>query len=240
MFSNIAIVLATYNERKNIERMLPLLVTLPLNVNVVIVDDGSPDRTGQAVKDFQTQYPDRIHLIERPGKMGYGSAFVVGFSKALSLNPEVIVSMDADFSHDPQSIPAMVARLADCDLAIGSRYINGIRILNWSMKRLLLSHFANVYVNTILNFKIMDCTSGFRAYRADVLRQLNLNDTSSQGYCFLVEVLENVVQAGFNVQEVPIVYTERQEGASKMSQKVIREAMLRPIKLKIKRLLKKQ
>lgn len=233
----VVVVLATYNERENVERLLPDLLTMSLLVDVVIVDDASPDGTGDFVANLAGQHPGRVVLIRRSGKLGYGSAFVAGFKAALDRKRDVIVSMDADYSHDPRSIAALVDGLADTDVAIGSRYVDGIRILNWSMGRLLLSAGANRYINLLLRYGIDDCTSGFRAYRARVLASVDLDRAGARGYAFLVELLEAVHRAEFRVREVPITYTERQKGRSKMSRGVISEALVRPWVLLLKRLL---
>ena len=201
---------------------------LPLAANIVIVDDRSPDGTAELIRAAQELHPGRIELIERPGKLGYGSAYVDGFRRALELGADVIVSMDADFSHDPQSVPALVEALEHHDVVIGSRYVGGIRILNWSMRRLLLSTGANFYVNTLLRFGVSDCTSGFRAYRAAVMRTIDIGRASARGYAFLVEILEMAYTKQFSIGEAPIVYTERKEGRSKMSRGVILEAVFRP------------
>jgi len=235
--TRVAVVLATYNERANLERLLPELLALALRPQVIVVDDGSPDGTAQVVREWTQREPERVTLIERPRKAGYGSAFVAGFRRALESDVDVVVSMDADYSHDPQSVPALVERLAaGCDLAIGSRYVGGLRILNWSMRRLLLSSCANQYVKLLLGFKVTDCTSGFRAYRAEGLRAIPLEQAHSQGYAFLVELLEAVTRRRLTVAEVPIVYTERREGHSKMSKRVIGEAVLRPWAILLARL----
>lgn len=231
------VVLATYNERNNIERLLNELLALPLDARVVVVDDNSPDGTAAAVSALAGQFPGRIDLISRPGKMGYGSAFVAGFRRALELGATQIVSMDADFSHDPHSVPDLVAALGPADLAIGSRYVGGIRILNWSLRRLLLSSFANFYVNLILGFRVQDSTSGFRAYQAGVLRAIPFGRIQSRGYAFLVELLASVKARGYRVTECPIVYAERRAGQSKMSQGVILEAIGRPWLILLRRLL---
>lgn len=230
------IVLATYNERNNIQRMLPELMALPIEPRVVVVDDNSPDGTAGVIEAIVAQFPGRIELVKRPGKMGYGSAFVAGFKRAMELDARWIVSMDADFSHDPQSIPMMVRQLSENDVVIGSRYVGGIRILNWSFRRLLLSSFANLYVKTILGFRFFDCTSGFRAYRAEALRALDFEQLHSQGYSFLVEILEYLSRREMSIGEAPIVYYERREGQSKMSKRVIYEAMFRPYVLRWNRL----
>jgi dolichol-phosphate mannosyltransferase len=234
--ARVAVVIATYNERANIERLIPDLMESSVSPHVVIVDDNSPDGTGQAVQEFIKRHPGRISLVERSRKQGYGSAVVAGFRKVIGGDFDIVVTMDADFSHDPVAIPDMVAPLDEADLVIGSRYVGGIRILNWSMSRLLLSSCANLYVNTILRYHISDCTSGFRAYRVPVLRSIDLDRASSRGYSFLVELLELVVRAGYSVHEVPIVYTERRAGKSKMSRGVIAESVIRPWFLLARRL----
>jgi dolichol-phosphate mannosyltransferase len=233
----VAIVIATYDERSNVERLIPELMGSSVSPHVLIVDDSSPDGTAEAVRQMMERYPGRIGLVERPGKLGYGSAVVTGFKKVLDDDFDVVVTMDADFSHDPAAVADVVAPLGKADLGIGSRYVGGIRILNWSLSRLLLSSAANLYVNSILRFGIADCTSGFRAYRSEVLRAVDLERASSRGYSFLVELLELVLLAGYRVQEVPIVYTERRAGKSKMSRGVIAESVIRPWILLLRRLL---
>jgi dolichol-phosphate mannosyltransferase len=229
--ASVAIVLATYNERSNVERLIPELLALPLAARVIVVDDNSPDGTAAAVEAIGERHPGRVDLIRRPGKLGYGSAFVAGFRRALETGARRIVSIDADYSHDPQCIPAMVARLEAQDMVIGSRYVGGIRILNWSFYRLLLSTFANGYVRTILGLHPRDCTSGYRAYRAEALRTLDFDALRSQGYSFLVEILEGLNHKKMRIEEYPIVYHERREGSSKMSRGVIVEAVFRPYAL---------
>ena len=231
----VAVVLATYNECENMQQLLPQLLALPLKPLIVVVDDSSPDGTGRVVSDMAQANPGRVELVERSGKSGYGSAFIAGFKRALDSGPDIVVSMDADFSHDPQAMAGLASRLNECDLAIGSRYVGGIRILNWSMRRLLLSAGANRYINAILRYGLCDCTSGFRAYRAEVLRSIDLDQAGSRGYAFLVEILEMAYRKGFRIAEVPIVYTEREKGRSKMSRGVVFEAIVRPWQLLAKR-----
>ncbi|MCX7015083.1 MAG: polyprenol monophosphomannose synthase [Candidatus Sumerlaeota bacterium] len=232
----VVVIVATYNERENVQRLLPLLLQSPMRPGVIIVDDNSPDGTGAVVRLAAESAPGRVDLIERSGKLGYGSAFVEGFRRALECGADIIVTMDADFSHDPQAIPSLVAALGQYDLAIGSRYVGGIRILNWGMNRLLLSTAANRYINAILRFGLTDCTSGFRAYRSAVLRSIELGRASARGYAFLVEILEMAYRKQFRITEVPIVYTERETGRSKMSRGVILEAVFRPWQLLLRRL----
>ncbi|OPZ09608.1 MAG: Undecaprenyl-phosphate mannosyltransferase [candidate division BRC1 bacterium ADurb.BinA364] len=227
----IAVVIASYNERENLRELIPAIMALPPQPRLVVVDDSSPDGTAQEVRLAAERFPQRIALIERPGKLGYGSAFVAGFRRALGDGAEMIVSMDADWSHDPAAIPKLIERLAEADAVIGSRYIDGVRILNWSMRRLLLSWCANRYINAILRFGLCDCTSGFRAYRAEALEAIDLDRAHSRGYAFLVELLEMIRRQGFRIAEAPIVYAEREKGRSKMSRGVILEAIFRPWRL---------
>jgi dolichol-phosphate mannosyltransferase len=180
-----------------------------------------------------------LHLIRRPGKLGYGTAFIDGFTYALDQDAELIISMDADFSHDPAEIPQFLDIISDADVVIGSRYINGIRILNWAFHRLLLSTFANRYVNLVLNMHLKDCTSGYRCYRAEVLKKIAYRQIKTRGYAFLVEILFRVKQAGCKIVEHPIVYTERREGQSKMSKSLIIESIFRPMLLRMETLLKR-
>ncbi len=222
------VVLATYDERANIELLLPDLLALDAALGIVVVDDSSPDGTADAVEKVAAKSPGRVHLIRRPGKLGYGSALVAGIERALELEADCVVTMDADFSHDPRAVPELVRALTGHDLSVGSRYVGGIRILNWSVWRLFLSMAANRYVSRILGLKLEDCTSGFRAYRSEVLRTIPYRRATSAGYAFLVELLDMAVRAGFRATEVPIVYEDRQRGQSKMDRWVILEAAWRP------------
>ena len=225
---DIAVVIATYNERDNVETLLSRLLELSKNIRVVIVDDNSPDGTGRTVEAVAEANPDRIHLIQRPGKLGYGSALVAGLRRAQELGAEFIVSMDADFSHNPDEIPHLVGALEKSDLALGSRYVDGIRVMNWSPGRLFLSLSANLYVRLILGLRARDCTTGFRAYRREALRRIDLGRVRSAGYAALVELLEASIAADCTLTEVPIVYEDRQFGRSKMGRGVIVEAAIRP------------
>ena len=228
--SNVArrlVVIATYNERNNIKELISRIISLKPSFQVLVVDDNSPDGTGEAVAALALE-DRRVHLLRRPGKKGYGSAVIDGFRKALQLKADRIFTMDADHSHDPLDLPRLDEKLGNFSVAIGSRYLGGIRILNWSLGRLLLSLGANQYVRTLLRLKYTDCTSGFRAYRRDVIRKLLRHNTNSQGYAFLVEILNQIQLGGYRVGEVPIIYTERRAGQSKMSRMTIWEATWRP------------
>ena len=234
--SSIVVVLATYDERDNVRRLIPVLLGLDPGLRVLVVDDASPDGTGPAVEELAKQFPERVELLGRAGKLGYGSAFVVGIRRALERAPDVVVSMDADWSHDPHALPTLLNGLDGADVVVGSRYIGGMRILNWSLGRLLLSRLANAYVNLLLPGSVRDRTSGYRAYRSEVLRDLPLGEISSNGYAFLVEILEYVIAAGRTVREVPIVYEDRQLGESKLDRRVLIESVWRPWALAMRRL----
>jgi dolichol-phosphate mannosyltransferase len=229
------VVLATYDERENVQRLLPELLRLDDHLDVVVVDDASPDGTATAVEEVAAAFPGRVRLVSRPAKLGYGSALVAGFSAALQGDPDAVASMDADFSHDPRALPDLLAGLATHDVVIGSRYVDGIRILNWSLWRLLLSRVANFYVDLLLPSPITDRTSGYRAYRSEVLRGIDFEGAASNGYAFLVELLEMVMSGGFSIGEAPIVYEDRQLGRSKMDRRVVIEAAWRPWLLLLRR-----
>jgi len=221
------VVVAAYNEAANLERLVPALLGLPGAPMVVIVDDNSPDGTPALLERLAAAEPRLVPLV-RPGKQGYGTAVLAGFHRALELGADAVATLDADFSHDPADVPRLFAALAEADVAVGSRYVGGIRIINWHISRLFLSLFANRYVKTILGLRLEDATSGFRAYRRAALEVLEGETIRSQGYSFLVEVLYRLHRRGLRLVEVPIIYSERREGQSKMSRKVILEAMVRP------------
>jgi len=221
------IVLATYNEAANLRELIPTLLSILPQARVVVVDDNSPDGSPALLREM-AQHDPRVVPVIREGKLGYGSAVLEGFRKALDLGSTYIVTLDADFSHDPKEIPALLAALEKADIAIGSRYTGGVRVLNWHVSRLLLSLFANRYVRTILGIPVDDATSGYRAYRRRAIQAILESRIDSQGYSFLVEILYRAYKRGMQITEVPIVYSERREGQSKMSKGVIFEAMLRP------------
>lgn len=224
------VIIATYNETENIKKLVPMLLSLE-GINVLIIDDNSPDGTADIVNEFSAQ-SNSVYLIKREGKLGYGTAVMAGIKKAMELNASHIITMDADFSHDPAEIPNFIEALKDSDMVIGSRYINGVRILNWELSRLFLSVFANKYVNFILGFDVTDCTSGFRGYRAEIFNKIDLSKITSNGYSFIVELLFKINKAGFTINELPIIYSERRLGQSKMSKKVIWESFFKPWALK--------
>jgi dolichol-phosphate mannosyltransferase len=228
------VVLATYNERENVRRLLPELLRLDDHLAIVVVDDASPDGTAKEVEEVAAAFPGRVELVSRPAKLGYGSAFVAGFRAALRGDPDAVVSMDADFSHDPAALPDLLAALSAHDAVIGSRFVEGSdpQLGLW---RLILSSAANAYVKLLLPAPIADRTSGYRAYRSEVLRGIELERAASNGYAFLVELLEMVISGGFRIGEVSIVYEDRQRGRSKMDHRVVIEAAWRPWLLLLRR-----
>ncbi|MCC6545801.1 polyprenol monophosphomannose synthase [Candidatus Sumerlaeota bacterium] len=227
-----AVVIPTYNEAKNASALVKRIHSEVPGIVIIVVDDNSPDNTGEIVRRLGIP---QLHVLVRKDARGYGTAVRDGMLKALELGAEVIATMDSDFSHDPAALASVIDGTARADVAIGSRYVNGVRILNWPMKRLLLSIFANVYVRTILGLPAHDCTSGFRAYRAELLKAMNLKTIRSNGYSFLVEMLWRARNRRARLKEVPIIFEERREGKSKMGGAVIRESIFMPWKLRLAR-----
>lgn len=228
------VVVATYDERSTIVPLLERLLSLPLGVSVLVVDDSSPDGTAAAVRD-RFVGDARVALMVRPRRLGYGSAMREGLLRALADGFETLVTIDADLSHDPDDVPALVAAAELVGgLAIGSRYANGVRVQRWEAWRVALSRTANAYVRRVLGLEPRDCTSGYRAYRASALRLAAIEQVGSRGYAFLVELLFRVVANGLAVVEVPIVYTERRTGQSKMSWGVVLESLVAPWRLRFR------
>lgn len=226
------IVIPTYNEMENLPRLLERIEALQLGLHVLVVDDGSPDGTGKWVRD---QLPNRayLRLLERQGKLGLGSAYVAGFKYALANGYEFVFEMDADFSHDPASLPVFLKEIESNDLVLGSRYINGISVVNWPMSRLLLSYFANMYARLVTGLPIQDATGGFKCFRTSALRALDLDRVKSDGYSFQIEVNYKLWKKGFRIREIPIIFMDRTAGQSKMSGKIIKEALFLLIRLRL-------
>lgn len=221
------VVIATFNERDNIASLISSIVSLSPPFHVLVVDDDSPDGTGGIVAELSKRN-NRAHLLSRAGRRGYGSAVLAGFEAALRLGAQRVFTLDADHSHDFADLLRLDAALDHSQAAIGSRYRGGIRVINWAPRRLLLSLAANAYVRRVLRLPYADCTSGFRAYHREVVERLLAVRLNSRGYAFLVEVLAAMVREGWRIEEVPIVYTERRAGQSKMSKTSIAEAIIRP------------
>jgi len=235
--SDLLIIIPTYNERGNIERMLEVLMNLELKPNVLIVDDASPDGTADLVKSRMQVFPDRIFMMERSGKLGLGTAYAEGFKYALDHGYAMVVEMDADFSHDPLDIPRLVAPVRDnqADLVIGSRYCKGISIINWPLSRLILSYSANVYARMVTGLPVYDTTAGFKCIHRRVLERIDLSKLRSNGYAFQIEVHYRAWKAGFRLHEESIIFRERAEGVSKMSRNIMWEAMWRVWMMRVTR-----
>ncbi|MCB5271305.1 MAG: polyprenol monophosphomannose synthase [Candidatus Cloacimonetes bacterium] len=218
------LIIPTYNEIKNIDRIIRTVLSKAADLEVLVMDDNSPDGTADTVKALMQTEP-RLHIIERPGKMGLGSAYVTGFKYALDQGYEFILEMDADFSHNPDDVPRLLEAAQKYDLVIGSRYSNGVNIVNWPFKRLMISYFASKYVRIITGMPIKDPTGGFKCFRRKVLEAIDLDKILSDGYAFQIEMNFKAWTKGFHVKEIPIVFTERTEGESKMSHKIVWEAV---------------
>lgn len=235
-FNRSLVIIPTYNEIDNIQRMLETLTSFYPELSILIIEDGSPDGTANIVKEFMKSN-NQIHIIERTGKQGLGTAYITGFKWALARDFDFIFEMDCDFSHDPKDIPILLKAAQTNDLVIGSRYINGIRIINWPMHRLLLSYFAGVYTRIITGLNILDATGGFKCFTKSALQSLNLEKVFSNGYSFQIELNFKIWAKGLKVKEVPIVFTERRDGLSKMSGGIVWEAIFAVIKLRLRKIL---
>ena len=228
------VIIPTYNEKENIADIIAAVFALPGDFHVLIIDDGSPDGTAQIVKDLAAA---RLHLIERSGKMGLGTAYLTGFRWALEKGYDYIFEMDADFSHDPQDLIRLYQACAEqgADLAVGSRYCNGVSVVDWPMSRIIMSYFASAYVRGVLRMHVYDTTAGFVCYRRKVLESIDLDAVKMKGYGFQIEMKYTAWKKGFKLQEVPIIFTNRQKGASKMSGGIFGEAFWGVIGLRFRR-----
>ncbi|MCG8411368.1 MAG: polyprenol monophosphomannose synthase [Bacteroidales bacterium] len=240
MTSKNLVIIPTYNEKENIEKMIHSVFSLKENFELLIIEDNSPDGTAQIIKSLQNQYKDRLHIIERKGKLGLGTAYITGFKWALKNHYDYICEMDADFSHNPQDLIRLLdACKQGADLSIGSRYISGVNVVNWPIGRVLMSYYASAYVRFITGLKIRDTTAGFKCYTRKVLEAINLDKIKLKGYAFQIEMKFTSWKLGFNIKEVPIIFTDRQEGASKMSGGIFNEAVWGVIKMKLRSIFKK-
>jgi len=236
------VVIPTYNEKENIEAIIHKVMGLPVLFHLLIVDDSSPDGTADIVKSLQIQYPERLFIESRKGKLGLGTAYIHGFNYSIKKGYDLICEMDADFSHNPDDL----VRLYDActkdgaDVAIGSRYVNGVvNVINWPIERVLISYFASVYVRLITGMPFMDTTAGFKCYRRKVLETIDLNSIRFVGYAFQIEMKFEAWKYGFSIKEVPIIFTDRTQGESKMSGTIFKEALLGVIQIKVMSLFKK-
>ncbi|MFN8599202.1 MAG: polyprenol monophosphomannose synthase [Candidatus Binatia bacterium] len=228
----VLVVTPTYNERDNLEALCAAVLASPIHADYMIVDDNSPDGTGQLADELSAKEP-RIKVLHRPGKMGLGSAYRQAFGRALADGYDAVISMDGDWSHDPQYLPDLVAGAANADLVIGSRYLNGISVVNWDLSRLIMSQVANTYARVVTGMPFRDCTSGFQCLTSRALAAIGLESIRTDGYSFLVELKYRVVHAGLHGVEVPIVFTQRRAGTSKISKAEIGRSMITPWKMRL-------
>jgi dolichol-phosphate mannosyltransferase len=232
------IIVPTFNELDNITKLIPDLLSRSANPDILIVDDNSPDGTAEFIQQLAVSN-DRIHLIKREKKMGLGTAYIEGFKFALKNNYDFIFEMDADYSHDPKEIPNFLNAIQENDLVLGSRYSNGVNVVNWPMRRLLLSYFANIYTRIITGLPVKDATGGFKCFRRKVLETINLDRVKSNGYAFQIEMTYKAFKKGFRIKEIPIIFIDRMKGKSKMSKRIVREAIFMVWKLRLRSLIGK-
>jgi dolichol-phosphate mannosyltransferase len=235
------IIIPTYNEKENIEKMVRKIFSLPHGFHLLIIDDGSPDGTAAIVKDLQKEYEGRLFLEERSGKMGLGTAYIHGFKWAIERKYDYIFEMDCDFSHNPDDLIRLYNACANngADLAIGSRYIKGANVVNWPLNRVIMSYYASVYVRLITGIEVKDTTAGFKCYKRKVLETIRLDQVKFVGYAFQIEMKFTAWKHGFKIVEVPIVFTDRTEGTSKMSKGIFKEAILGVMEMKWKSFFRK-
>jgi dolichol-phosphate mannosyltransferase len=224
------VLIPTYNERDNLPVLVADVMKIP-GTEVLVIDDQSPDGTGQIADALGLKYPGRVNVMHRTGRRGLGVSYLDGFRHAVGTNADLVVQMDADRSHDPQYLPAMIEAAAGADLVIGSRYLHGISVVNWPLRRIILSTFANAYIRTVTGLGVRDCTTGYRCWRRDALAKLPLDRIVSEGYAFVVEVTFLAASVGLRITESPIIFIERREGASKLSSGILFESLLTPWRL---------
>jgi len=234
------VIIPTYNEKDNIINLTKTILGLPEKFHILVIDDNSPDGTAGVVENLQDEFPDQLFLLKREGKLGLGTAYITGFKWAIERKYEYIFQMDADFSHDPSDLPRLLSTCREgADLAIGSRYVSGVNVINWPIGRILMSYFASRYVRFITCMKIYDTTAGFKCYKRKVLEAIDLDSIKFKGYAFQIEMKFNAWKMGFNIVEIPIIFTERKHGVSKMSGGIFNEALWGVILMKVKSLFKK-
>lgn len=236
---NAMVVIPTYNERDNIGKLVNKILGLNLDIQILIVDDGSPDGTGDLADRLTEKTDGKIQVIHRKGKLGLGSAYREGFMYALDAGADLILQMDADFSHNPERLPDFIDKAKEADVIIGSRYLNGISVVNWPIRRLILSYSANVYARLVTGLKITDCTGGFKCFNRKALEAIDIENMKSDGYSFQIEMNFRCAEKGFKIKEIPIIFIDRHAGSSKMSKRIVREAIIMVWRLRIGSICKK-
>lgn len=232
------VIIPTYNEKENVEGIVRAVRALDGDYHILVIDDGSPDGTAGIVKALQSEFPQQLHLIERAGKSGLGTAYLTGFRWALERGYDYIFEMDADFSHRPEDVPRLYAACAEggADLAVGSRYCNGISVINWPIGRVIMSYYASAYVRTVLRLKVYDTTAGFKCYSRKVLEAIDFDRIKMHGYGFQIEMKYNASKLGFRIVEVPIIFEDRKRGTSKMSSSIFGEAFWGVLRLRFRKI----
>ncbi len=232
------VIIPTYNEKENIENIIRAVMALDGEYAILVIEDGSPDGTASIVQRLQQEFPERLFMIERSGKLGLGTAYLTGFKWCIAHGYDYIFEMDADFSHNPDDLPKLyeACRSQGADLAIGSRYCDGISVINWPIGRIIMSYYASVYVRTVLGMKIYDTTAGFKCYKRKVLETIDLDNVQMKGYGFQIEMKYTAFKLGFKLQEVPIIFANRKEGTSKMSSSIFGEAFWGVLKMKMRKI----
>ncbi len=232
------VIIPTYNEIENISKIIHAVLSLEGEYSILIIDDGSPDGTAAVVRDLQKVFPDRLHMIEREGKLGLGTAYVAGFKWALERDYDYVFEMDADFSHNPVDLPRLLRPCVEgsAEMSVGSRYCDGINVVNWPFSRILISYCASIYVRTVLGFRIYDSTAGFVCYSRKVLETIDLDNVRMKGYGFQIELKYTARKLGFKIAEVPVIFVNRKEGTSKMSGSIFGEAFWGVLALKFRKI----
>jgi len=232
------VIIPTYNEKENIEKIIRAVFSLDGLYHIIVIEDGSPDRTADIVKELQKEFPGRLFMIERKGKLGLGTAYIAGFKWSVEHGYDYIFEMDADFSHNPDDLPRLYKACSEggADLAVGSRYCNGVSVINWPIGRVVMSYFASVYVRTVLGMKVYDTTAGFKCYKKKVLETIDLDNVKMKGYGFQIEMKYSTYKLGFKVVEVPIIFIDRKEGTSKMNSGIFGEAFWGVIGMKFRKI----
>ena len=235
MHSDSVVIIPTYNEKENIEKIIRAIFALPKCFHILVIDDGSPDGTAAIVKNLQKEFTEELHIVERTGKLGLGTAYIAGFKWVLDHDYEYAFEMDADFSHAPADLPRLYEKCANegYDVAIGSRYVSGVNVVNWPMGRVLMSYFASKYVRIVTGLPIHDTTAGFKCYRRQVLETIELDKIKFKGYAFQIEMKFTAYQCGFKIAEVPVIFVNRELGTSKMNSSIFGEAFFGVMQLKI-------